>query len=306
MRFCFNCGANTQPDWTRCRPCGTRLEQPATTGLDAVCTHCDNAVASSWNYCAHCGSIGSDARAVGIAPQVVTTDGGTSHPMPGNVPKVELISRGWDIVDVDPIAEDPVAIPIPAGAVEVVVDDITVVAGTETPQPEPPHTDRWDHLRPHTQRPAALLRSPWPAVVAQMTLGLVAATAVVAASFRFYLNTRVDAFSAGRLAEDALSRTEDAAALSLYAVPIAITVTLIMLIGWLVRDRDRVSMRPGSAGRLAIGFGVVGIGLATAFSLLEPGAASRRIAANILIILGLGMLAVASLIAIRILQREVQ
>jgi RNA polymerase subunit RPABC4/transcription elongation factor Spt4 len=306
MRFCFNCGANTQPDWTICRPCGTRLAQPSASELLAVCSHCFNHIASSWNYCPHCGSIGSDARVVGAVENAAAAGGDPAPPSTGNAPKVELISRGWDIVDVDPVADDTVEVPIPAGAVEVVVDDITVVTGPDAPEPDTAHPDRWDHLRPHAQHGPATVSTRLPIRIAQVLLALVAVSGIVAASFRFYLNTRVDALAAGEIGAQGLEGPEDAAALSLYVVPIAIVLTLLVVAAWFYRDRDLIPLPTGSSGRLAVGFAIAGIALAAGFHLLSPAAPSARIAANILVILGLGMIAGASVVAIRILHRATQ
>ena len=133
------------------------------------CNKCGSKTDLDWVFCRSCGNSLDDG-------DTAAGESINSTPTP-TVPKVELISRGWDIVDVetidiatadapvDALEDDDVVIGLPPGTVEISVDDVTIVehsaetaeqAEAEAPVPrvEREAPDAWDHLRPHGQTPA--------------------------------------------------------------------------------------------------------------------------------------------------------
>ena len=100
------------------------------------CNKCGSKTDPDWVFCRSCGnSLDDGGPAAGESAQ--------STPIP-TVPKVELISRGWDVVDVetveikaidvttadvpgDPLTDDDVVPAMAPGSVEISLDDVTIV-----------------------------------------------------------------------------------------------------------------------------------------------------------------------------------
>jgi hypothetical protein len=278
MDFCFNCGTKLDPDWAFCKSCGSGFDAPE-----------------------------SEAA----APTVVTTPA---------APKVELISRGWDVVDVetvthptDPLEDDLVDVPLPPGAIEISVDDVTVVETPEDPPAESadqtssddpaPVTDQWDHLRPHAYIPGTTTPATAPARVGQVSMLMVAVAGLVATALHFYLNTRLDAFGDGTISQRALSNARTVADASLWVMLGLVVVALSSLVWWMLKTDNRSSLQPGSAVSLVIAAAVSGATIVTVFSLLDNETVADAITANTLIALGLGLVMLSCLGTVRAIGR---
>ena len=271
MDFCFNCGGKTDPDWVFCRACGSSLEENSVNDLVA-------------------------------APAV-----------PGSTPKVELISRGWNEVietvevPADPLADDDgTQNPVSPGAVEVTVDDITVIETVEEEEPAPARpaaVDPWDHLRPHGDLPPLQRYVTLPARVGQALVLLAALAALSAAGIHFYLNTRLDAFRDGGVSARLIDDIEVVADMSLLVAGGFLLIAGIVLIWWLVRTWPTGDFRPGKGGVVALISLIAGIALIGGSYALETQTVTEAIAVNSLIVLGLGLIMTACLATVRTIER---
>lgn len=278
MDFCFNCATKIDPDWAFCKSCGSGFDAPESEPA---------------------------------TPTIVTTPA---------APKVELISRGWDVVDVeaithptDPLEDDVIDVPLPPGAIEISVDDVTVVETLEDPPVESadqtssddpaPVTDRWDHLRPHAYIPGATAPATALARAGQVSMLMVAVAGLVATALRFYLNTRLDAFGDGTISQRALGDTRTVADASLLVMLGLVVIALGTLVWWMLKTENRSSLQPGSAVSLVIATAVVGATMVTLFYLLENETVADAITANTLIILGLGLVMMSCLGTVRAIGR---
>ena len=288
MDFCNDCGQTTDPDWVFCRSCGSTLDAPDVAASTVAAT--------------------------------------TSGP-----PKVELISRGWDVVDIDPVdplpadpLEEELAADLAPGAIEVSVDNVTVVEQPATPlvddedvdadaadeeleptaaTPEKAETDRWDHLRPHGQIPGVTETTTLAARTSRVAVLIVALGALVAAVLRFFLNTRLEAFGEGRISARALNDVETVADVALLVVAGMALIAGGVLIWWVAKVEGRSRFRPGPAEIIALGAGISGIALIVTFMILNQDSVTTAIAANSLVVLGLGMVMAACLATVRSVTR---
>lgn len=270
MDECFSCGSKTDPDLAFCTNCGVALGIPET------------------------------------ATNVVPISG------PTGVPKVELISRGWDVVDIDtadlpadPLEDDDLAAPLRLGTVEITVDNITVVeeTGGEVTADPPAPTDSWDHLRPHGEMPPLRDRTTVPARASQIATLMVALSAIAAAGIRFYLNTLIEAFGKGEVSAQAVTDIEVVADMGLLVMAILAAVTAGTSTWWVTRAHETANFKPGPAGIVALISAVAGIAIVVTFFLIEVETVSEAIAANALIVLGLGLLMAACLATVRTIGR---
>lgn len=319
MDFCNKCGSKTGPDWVFCRSCGNPLDSP-------------------------------EIEAVTVQPIASA-----------NTPKVELISRGWDIVDVeeteaesgselptDPLGSDEIVTPVDPDAVEISVDEVTVVArakelapadegagdvegepaievepavegagevepavegepaiepamGVE-PAVEPP-SDRWDHLRPHGKIPGINDPSRLPAKISQIAVLITAFSALVSAVLYLLLNIQLERFAAGDTSEEAVRDVRAVAEAGLLVLAGLAILSLIMLAWWMIKAHARNRLRPGLAGLIAVPALLGGSALVGYFALREKSTVADALTANSLIIVGLGLLMLASLAAIRTISR---
>lgn len=273
MDFCFSCGSKTDPDWIFCRSCGRGLDESA----DLVET------------------------------EPVSTPAGT--------PKVELISRGWDdVVDIDTVQlpidplDEPLAAPLRGEAIEVTVDSVTVTEETEDiDEPEmaqePVSVDPWDHLRPHGELPPLRNRTTTPARTSQIALLVVAISALAAAALRFYLNTRLDGFGAGRVTAQSVDDITMVADVGLLVMAGLAVVAAATLIWWFTMARATADFHPGPAGVVALGSAIAGAALVATFFFLEQDTVAAGLAANSLIIIGLGLVMTSCLATVRTVGR---
>jgi hypothetical protein len=268
-----------------------------------ICSHCGIAIEPGLDACQSCGLV--------VVPQNETSRGTVPGDKDG--PQVELISRGWDVVDLDvqelpsdPLEEDDLTgPPLPAGAVEIAVDDISIITDIEDTPPQVRETplDPWDHLRPKGEMPKLARRASVPARIVQTLAVLTTFSAVVAAAVHFYLNTQLEAFSEGRISEARISDIETVADISLLTVA---GVVMAMMLGWLVwRWHMRTAYDPsaGKVGKVAMLAFVAGIGVTVGFYLLRGDTVTEGIAANSLIVIGLGLVTAASLLTGRTVSR---
>ncbi len=307
MDFCNKCGSETDPDWVFCRSCGNSFDDR-------------EAAATS-------------------SPQ--------STPVP-TVPKVELISRGWDVVDVDPVDVDPVGVdpvgvdavdieavdiqavdidtatapadpledddlatPLVPGTVEISVDDVTVVEHPlEDTEEEPPAaaaptvpTDRWDHLRPHGQIPGVREPSRTAARVGQIFALIAAVAALVSSVLYLVLNIQLERYADGTVSEQAVSDIRNTAEASLLVLAGLAAVALLSLGWWMVKAFPSARFRPGPAGMITLPAFFGGTALVAFFALQESSTVADDLTANSLVVLGLGLIMVAGLSAVRTVGR---
>lgn len=271
MDFCFKCGSNTDPEWVFCRACGSALDE---NDIDDL-----------------------------VAPVPQST----------GTPKVELISRGWDeIVDTievsaDPLVGDDVSPgPLTLGTVEITVDDITVIETEESPveaDEEPAAADPWDHLRPHGELPPLQRYVTLPGRVGQALVLLAALGALAAAGIHFFLNTRLDAFANQQISARSVDDVEMVADVSLIVVASLLGLAVLGLIWWLVRALPASDFRPGKAGLVALLSFVAGVAVVATSFVIKKETVTEAIAANSLIVLGLGLLMTACLATVRTVDR---
>ena len=232
MDFCNECGNTTEPEWVFCRSCGNSLES---------------------------------SEIESVAAQPIATS---------NSPKVELISRGWDVVDVevaadessstlptDPLQTNEIVMPLDPDAVEISVDEVTVVARPE--EAAPPEaaesdsapdasSDRWDHLRPHGQIPGVSDPSKVPAKASQIAVLTTAFGALVSAVLYLFLNIQLDDYAAGEISEGAVRDVRAVAEASLLVLAGLAIVAGGMALGALAARPD-VLIEERRAGGLGQG-----------------------------------------------------
>lgn len=293
MDFCNKCGSETDPDWVFCRSCGNSFDDRETAATSS--------------------------------PQ--------STPAP-TVPKVELISRGWDVVDVDtvdieavdiqavdidtatapadPLEDDDLAAPLVPGTVEISVDDVTVVERPleEDTEEEPPTAtaptvppDRWDHLRPHGQIPGVSEPSRTAARVGQIFALIAAVAALVSSVLYLVLNVQLERYADGTVSEQAISDIRTTAEASLLVLAGLAAVALLSLGWWMVKAYPSARFRPGPAGMIALPAFFGGTALVAYFALQESSTVANDLTANSLVVLGLGLIMVAGLSAVRTVGR---
>jgi hypothetical protein len=272
MDFCFNCGGKTELDWDFCRACGTVLNDDPAPELSE--------------------------------PVAASTES----------PKVELISRGWDVVDVDtveladqPLTDDEVLpAPLPPGAIEVSAGDLAVIESADPvePSPSPPAAvDPWDHLRPHGEQPPRQHHVTIPARVTQTLLGLSAVAALAAAGIHFFLNTRLDAFVDGTTSSGAVDDAELVADMSLAILAGLLLLTVLALVFWLIQSRHSARSRPGKGGLVALLSFLGGAAVVTTSLVIRRETVTEAIAANSLIVIGLGLVITGCIAAVLTVQR---
>jgi hypothetical protein len=128
-------------------------------------------------------------------------------------------------------------------------------------------------------------------------------SAIVTSMLHFYLNTRLESFSTGRVSylvvEDAV-RMADIGLI----VTAGLGVTALGSLLWWMLKRDRTkSLRPGPAGIAAPLTTLAGGALIAWFYTNDHSTVSDALTANTFIILGLGLLAVTGLAVVRTLGR---
>jgi hypothetical protein len=277
MTTCPNCGATTDIDLDSCQTCGRAL--------------------LIYNPTAH--------------PEVL--------PPGDTAPQIELISRGWSVVDVDatelpPDLSDGVDVsspPLPPDSIEIAVDDISVIArgeeddapqAMEQPEPASVASDPWEHLRPKGEMPRLARRVSVRARVVETLAALTAVLAVTTGAALFFLNTRLQAVNEGSISADSISGIERAGNVGLIAVAAAAILTTL---GWLIWRHNvyvTTSMRLGRTGNIAL---LAGLGVAIvigSYYLLGDESVTQEIASNTIIILGLGLVATASILTMRLVE----
>jgi hypothetical protein len=292
MDFCNECGSKTDPEWVFCRSCGNALDSPQ---IEAV-----------------------------AAQPIATT----------NSPKVELISRGWDVVDIeatgeesgpnlptDPTETDEIVMPLDPDTVEVSVDAVTVVARPEEArEPDVDQEqasevagdavdtgatagDRWDHLRPHGQIPGVSDPSRIPARISQIAVLMTAFAALVSAALYLFLNIQLDRFASGNISGGSVRDIRMVAEASLLVLAGLAIISLLMFAWWTIKARSSHPLRFGPAGWIALPAWLGGVTMVGYFTWLDKTTVADELTANSLIILGLGLLMLASLAAIRTISR---
>jgi len=265
MSECITCGAEIDPGWNACRRCGRAIEfqdlSPSVTGHE---------------------------------PQVE--------------PQVELISRTWNVVEIDGVEvptdalEAGEAPPLSPGSIEVSVDGISITttgSDENANQPldtgAPVATDSWSHLRPHGEMPRRARRVSVSARVVQTLATITALVTLATGIMHFYLNTRIEALSRGDASPGSITDTERLADTGLLVVGGLIVLTALALAWWRWDVREtgiRIGKASGVAGLCLIG----GAAVVIAFRALRQETITESIAANSLIVLGLGLLIAAALI----------
>jgi hypothetical protein len=283
MDFCNECGSKTEPEWVFCRSCGNPLEAPE---IEAV------------------------------AAQPIVTN---------NSPTVELISRGWDVVDIeatalepdpvlppDPIESNEVAVPLDPDAVEVSVDEVTVVARPEATEADETvekedaadaPSDRWDHLRPHGHIPGVSDPSRVPAKVSQIAVLVAGFAALASAGLHLVLNIQLDRFTAGDVSAGAIADLRTVAEASTLVLAALSILSLAMFVWWMIKALPRHSLGSRAAGWVALLALLGGVALVTYFTLQEKTTVADELTANSLVVIGLGLLMLAALSAIRMISR---
>ncbi len=237
---------------------------------------------------------------------------------PGDTaPQVELISRGWSVVDVDAqeLASDPLdgndisTASLAPGSIEIAVDNISVVtggdedaeaAGTQESQPATAASDPWEHLRPKGEMPRMARRVGVPARIVEITATLTAVMAVIAGAAFFFLNTRLQAVDEGRIALGSVSGLELATTIGLIIVAVAAATTALSWLVWRRTISGTGAIRDSRMGTVTL-IGCLGTAIAAgSYFLLGDEAATVKIASNTIIILGLGLVATAAALTIRI------
>jgi hypothetical protein len=269
------------------------------------CFNCGLKTDPDWVFCRSCGSA-LDEGAADLAVPAASA----------GVPKVELISRGWDDqivetieVDDDPLADDEISpSPVPPGGIEVTVDEITIVDAPVEPPTEEPATpsktsDSWDHLRPHGELPPVRRQVTLPGRVSQALVLLAAFGALVAAAIHFYVNTRLNAFAEGRATERTIDDLQVIADISLIVAASLIAVAAAGLGWWAYRSRTDADFRPGQAGILALSTLIAGWALVGWALTLDSATVTEAIGVNSLVVLGLGLVMTACLATVRFVER---
>jgi hypothetical protein len=271
------------------------------------CSNCGDKTDPDWVFCRSCGGVLEDDPADGLVVPI---------PRSSASPKVELISRGWDVIDVETLetaadpfdGDDTIAEPLPAQSVEVTVDDVTVVETVEVPladaeePPQPPSNDSWAHLRPGGEVPPLLRQVSIHARAAQFALLLAALTALVSAGLHFYHNIRLDAFGDGRIAAETLRTVEQVTQTSRYVVAGTVLVTLAALGWWVIKTRP-TDFDAERAGILALLSFLAACGIVAGSLAIDKDTTTRAIGFNTLIVLGLGLLMAACLAMVRTVER---
>lgn len=219
-----------------------------------------------------------------------------------------------------PFEDDVIDAPLPPGAVEVVVGDISVVAvaPADTEQDKAPGgagetaetmiplgdaADSWDHLRPHGEVPPLLKPSRAPSRLGQLAALLFSLSAAVAAGIYFYLNTQLDAYSTGQVSAGAIVDLRTVAEASLIVTAGLAVVTFGTLILWAIKKRKTSSLRLGFSGIFALIGMVAGIALITVYLSMSQNTVAEALTNNTYIILGLGVLMTAGLAVVRTIGR---
>ena len=272
------------------------------------CSNCGDKTDPDWVFCRSCGGVLEDDPADGLVAPIPRSPG---------APKVELISRGWDVIDVETLettgdpfdGEDTIAVSLPPQSVEVTVDDVTVVERAEAPlvdaaePPQPQSNDSWAHLRPGGEVPPLLHQVSIHARGGQFAVLLSAIAALVSAGLHFYHNTRLDAFGNGRITAETLRRVEQVAQTSRYVVAGTVLVALAALGWWFIKTRPTADFRPGKAGIVALLSFIAACGIVAGSLAINKDTTTKAIGFNSLIVLGLGLLIAACLATVRTVQR---
>lgn len=290
MDFCNECGSRTESEWVFCRSCGNPLEAPE---IEAV-----------------------------AAQPIVSNDS----------PTVELISRGWDVVDIeatalesdpvlppDPMETNEVAIPLDLDAVEVSVDEVTVVArpevvdvddgeesvdsDIETEDALDASSDGWDHLRPHGHIPGVSDPSRVAAKVSQIAVLAAGFAALASAGVYVFFNIQLDRFATGDVSAGSIIDLRTVAEASILVLAALGILSLAMFVWWMIKASPRHSVGSRAAGWIALLAFLGGVALVAYFALQEKTTVADELTANSLIVIGLGLLMLAALSAIRMISR---
>ncbi|MCP3998355.1 MAG: zinc ribbon domain-containing protein [bacterium] len=270
------------------------------------CSNCGDKTDPDWVFCRSCGGVLEDDAVDGLAVPIPRSSG---------TPKVELISRGWDVIEVDiletvvdPIDDDgPLPEPLPPQSVSVTVDDVTVVETVEDPvvAEEQPTTasDTWAHLRPGGELPPLRHHVSTHARIGQVAVLLSALTALVSAGLHFYHNTRLDAFGDGRITAETLQNVDQITQTSRYVVAASVLLALVALGWWFVKKRATADLRPDKAGLAALLSFLAAGGIIAGSLAIHKDTTTKAIGFNSLIVLGLGLLIAACLATVRTVER---
>lgn len=270
------------------------------------CSNCGDKTDPDWVFCRSCGGVLEDDAVDGLVVPIPRSSG---------APKVELISRGWDVIEVDtletvvnPIDDDgPLPEPLPAQSISVTVDDVTVVETVENPvvdEEQPTITpDTWAHLRPGGELPPLRHHVSTHARIGQIAVLLSALTALVSAGLHFYHNTRLDALGDGRVTTETLRNVDQITQTSRYFVAASVLLALAALGWWLVKKRPAADLRPGKAGLVALLSFLAACGIVAGSLMIHKDTTTKAIGFNSLIVLGLGLLMASCLATVRTVER---
>ena len=295
------------------------------------CNKCGSQTDTDWVFCRACGN-SLDSRDIEAATATQAIPNQTA-------PKVELISRGWDIVDVDtvdlptdPLQDDDVVAPMAPGTIEISIDDVTVIertaeedvgvdgaaattAETIAPEEKPVSdtpldvpaavdpADAWDHLRPHGQMPDVAEPARTPAQMSQILVLVAALAALVSSVLFLFANVELDRFASGKVSASTAANIQSLAEMSLVVLAGLGAIALAGVGWWMIKAFPVRGFRPGPAEFVALTALLGGTAMVLGLALSEPETVAGALTANSLVVLGLGLLMAAGLAAVRTISR---
>lgn len=283
------------------------------------CNKCGKGIEADWVFCRSCGYSLGDRELDAISARQGTPVAAA--------PKVELISRGWDVVDVEAIdvdtvdvdmihpLDDDVVAPLAPGTIEITIDDLTVIEHSEEEAENdseeeiavgavpPVARDAWDHLRPHGQMPATSEPSRIRARVGQALVMVAAFAALVSSALYLVLNVQLERFAEGEVSAGTVIDFRHIAEVSLLVLAGLSAIALMSLVWWMLETVPLSRFGPGPAGMVALPAFLGGTALVAIFALEDSATVADSLTANSLVVLGLGLLMVSGLATIRIVRR---